>query len=50
MSTVDTPIRAVFDCNVLLQAMANPAGPDCRKESAPFLSDFLFEDREWNGD
>ena len=27
MSTIDVPIRSVFDCNVLLQAMVNPIGP-----------------------
>jgi putative PIN family toxin of toxin-antitoxin system len=27
MSAAESPIRAVFDCNVLLQAMASPDGP-----------------------
>ena len=27
MSPTDPPFRSVFDCNVLLQAMANPNGP-----------------------
>lgn len=27
MSMIDLPIRSVFDCNVHLQAMANPSGP-----------------------
>ena len=27
MTPIDEPVRSVFDCNVLLQAMANPNGP-----------------------
>jgi putative PIN family toxin of toxin-antitoxin system len=27
MSMIDAPVRSVFDCNVHLQAMANPTGP-----------------------
>ena len=27
MKPTDPPVRSVFDCNVFLQAMANPAGP-----------------------
>jgi predicted nucleic acid-binding protein len=27
MKPTDSPVRSVFDCNVFLQAMANPSGP-----------------------
>jgi predicted nucleic acid-binding protein len=27
MTSPNPPIRSVFDCNVFLQAMANPIGP-----------------------
>ena len=27
MTATNPPVRSVFDCNVLLQAMANPNGP-----------------------
>jgi putative PIN family toxin of toxin-antitoxin system len=53
MSAAELPVRAVFDCNVLLQAMASPGGPAgrCLDEvytgtislflSEPILAEFL---------